>query len=357
MTHSIEAIARATGLAAEGDLSVEVHRPAEPGEAGPDDLAMAMAKRYAGRLEGRGVRAAVLWHGADWRELGLKAALFAHRPRLALAVVNDVFAPALDMPAGIHRSAAIDASATLGADVRIGPHTVVAAGAVIGEGARILGQVWIGRNARIGAHALIHPGVRIGHDVIIGARFIAQPNAVIGGDGFSFVTPEPGSAETAKTEDRVAEGQNAMLRRIASLGGVTIGDDVEIGALSAIDRGTVTDTRIGRGTKIDNQVQLGHNVQVGENCLICGQVGIGGSTTVGDRVVLGGRTGIGDNLTIGSDAVLAGGSMVGSNVPPRSVMMGYPAQKREDAARQIMAVRRLPRMIRELAEIRAKLGL
>ncbi|HUF55471.1 MAG TPA: UDP-3-O-(3-hydroxymyristoyl)glucosamine N-acyltransferase [Thermohalobaculum sp.] len=357
MSHSIEAIARATGLAAEGDLTLAVGRTAAPAEAGPDDLAMAMDPRYAEALERSAARAAVLWRGADWRALGLEAALFAPRPRLAMAAVNALFEPPPDLAPGVHPSAVVDPSARIGADVWIGPLMVVGAGAEIGDGARILGQGTIGRGARLGARALIHPGVRIGAGVCIGARFIAQPNAVIGGDGFSFVTPEAGSAETAKEGGAVRQGQNAELRRIASLGAVTIGDDVEIGAGTTIDRGTVSDTRIGNGTKIDNLVQIGHNVAVGETCLICGQTGIGGSTRIGDRVVLGGRCGIADNVRIGSDAVLAGGTLVGANVPARTVMMGAPAQPRERFLEQVAALRRLPRVLRELRDLRAKLGL
>ena len=136
--------------------------------------------------------------------------------------------------------------------------------------------------------------------------------------------------------------------RINSLGAVRIGDDVEVGANCCIDRGTVADTTIGDGTKIDNLVQLGHNVKVGETCLICGQVAVGGSTVIGDRVVLGGKAAVADHLTIGANAVITGNSGVASNVPANRIMMGYPAVRMDQNVEMYKALRRLPRLIARL---------
>jgi len=136
--------------------------------------------------------------------------------------------------------------------------------------------------------------------------------------------------------------------RINSLGAVRVGDDVEVGANSCIDRGTVADTVVGDGTKIDNQVQLGHNVKVGAACLICGQVGVGGSTVIGDRVVLGGRAAIADHLTVGANSVITGNSGVASNVPPGRIMMGYPAVRMDQNVDIYKALRRLPRLMARL---------
>ncbi|MEM6423111.1 MAG: UDP-3-O-(3-hydroxymyristoyl)glucosamine N-acyltransferase, partial [Pseudomonadota bacterium] len=246
----------------------------------------------------------------------------------------------------------------IGEDAWIGPHTVIRPGVRLGARARIAGQVTIGRASRIGSDALIHAGARIAHDCVIGARVIIQANACIGGDGFSFVTPERGAVEAAKAEGRVDDtSRNTAYRRIASLGRVVIGDDVEIGAGACIDRGTVADTTVGDGTKIDNQVMLGHNVQVGETCLLCGQVGLAGSTTVGDRTVLGGQVGVGDHLAIGRDCVLAGGTLVGADIKDGSVMMGAPAKTRQAQMDEIMALRRMPKLVEQMREVRGKLGL
>ena len=358
MSYSIADIAKATGLDAVGDTALRVVRPAAPAAAGPDDLALAMSSDFAVALRATPARAAILWPGADWRDLGLSAALFAPRPRVALAAVGELFAPMIDLAPGIHPMALVDPTAELGENTWIGPFAVIGAGVQIGPSARIMAHVTIGRDARIGARAVLHPGVRVGARVRIGARFIAQPNACIGADGFSYVTPEPGAVESAKATGAVAEdARNIALRRINSLGAVRIGDDVEVGACSTIDRGTIADTSIGNGTKIDNQVQVGHNVCIGETCLICGQVGIAGSARIGDRVVLGGKVGVADHVSIGDDSVVAGGSMVGSSVAARSVLIGAPAMPRDQFTSQLMALKRLPGMIERIREIRKTLGL
>jgi len=188
--------------------------------------------------------------------------------------------------------------------------------------------------------------------VVIGDRFVAQPGCVIGSDGFSFVTPEKSAVENVRESlgDAGDAAQQGWVR-IHSIGGVEIGDDVEIGANSAIDRGTIRATRIGSGTKIDNLVQIGHNVQVGQDCLLCGQVGVAGSTRIGDNVVLGGQVGVVDNLIVG-DAVIAGaGTMLLSNVPKGRAMLGYPGMKMQSHVETYKALRRLPRLMAQVAEL------
>ena len=171
---------------------------------------------------------------------------------------------------------------------------------------------------------------------------------MLGGDGFSFVTPTPGIVEEARATGTISAREQQEYVRINSLGAVVVGDDVEVGANSCIDRGTVADTTIGDGTKIDNLVQIGHNVKVGRTCLICGHAGIGGSTVIGDRVVLGGRAAIADHLTIGADSVITGNSGVASNVPPGRIMMGYPAVRMDQNVEMYKALRRLPRLMARL---------
>lgn len=358
MSHTIADIAAACGLVAEGDTGLGVVRPAEPGLAGANDLALAMAPKYEGELRASPARAAVLWPGADWRALGLDAALYAPRARVALAGLTNHFAPPPDLDPGIHESAIVDPSATIGADVWIGPHAIVRPGAVLGDGVRLGPRVHVGAGARIGDGGFLHAGVWIGRDCVLGPRAIVHANAVVGADGFSFVTPERGSVEAAKETGQVdGAAPNRGWRRIASLGRVVAGADVEIGAGSCIDRGTVADTTIGAGTKIDNLVQIGHNARLGETCLICGHVGLAGSVEIGDRVVLGGKVGVGDHIRIGADSVLAGGTLVGANIPAGSVMMGVPAQPRDKVVAQIAALRRLPRLVEQMREVRARLGL
>ncbi|EPX86185.1 UDP-3-O-[3-hydroxymyristoyl] glucosamine N-acyltransferase [Rubellimicrobium thermophilum DSM 16684] len=346
---TIARIAEALGARAEGDLSLSVRGAAEPGSASPDELAIAIAPDWAGDLARGRARAALLWPEADWQALGLDAAIFVPRGRLAMARLTALLdEPAL--PPGIHPSAVIDPGAELAEDVAIGAFTVVGAGAVIGPGTRIGPHVTIAPGVRIGAGGQIHAGVRIGRRVTIGRSVIIHPNAVIGADGFSFVTAAPSHVELARS--RMAEGEIPALEdptwhRIHSLGGVEIGDDVEIGAGSTVDAGTIRPTRIGDGTKIDNLVMVAHNVVVGRHCLLCGQSGVAGSSVLGDRVVLGGKAGVGDNLVVGDDVVITGASAIHSNVPRGRVMMGNPATRIDLHVESYKALRRLPRLLRE----------
>jgi len=352
MAHRLSDLAAALGARLEGDGTLTILRAAEPHMAGPDELAMAMSPAYAARLtEGR-ARAAVLHDGADWRALGLDAAIFVPRPRYAMAGLTAALDPGPDLAPGVHPSAVIDPTAELGPGVSVGPLTVIGPRARIGAHSRIAAQVTVGAQAVLDQGALLMPGVRIGERVRIGARFIAQPNAVVGGDGFSFVTPERGRVEEVRaTLGQVAPGTAQSWVRIHSLGAVVIGDDVELGAGATIDRGTIRDTQVGSGTKIDNLVQIGHNVIVGRDCLLCAQAGVAGSTVLGDRVVLAGQSGVADNLSVGDDAVITAGTKVLSNVPAGRVMAGYPAVTMESHLAIYKAQRRLPRMAETLAEL------
>ncbi|MBC2835440.1 UDP-3-O-(3-hydroxymyristoyl)glucosamine N-acyltransferase [Paragemmobacter straminiformis] len=352
MAHTIREIAAALGAEAAGDLSLVVSRAAEPRAAGPDALALAMDPKYAGGLAEGQAQAALLWAGADWQGLGLKAAIFAPRGRLAMAGLTVLMDAGPEIAAGVHPMTVIHPEAVIGEGAAIGPFVTIGRGARIGAGARIASHVSIAEGARIGAQALLCQGVRIGARVTIGDRFIAQPGAVVGSDGFSFVTPEKSGVE----EIRETLGERSEIRaqswtRIHSLGAVTIGDDVELGANVCIDRGTIRDTVIGSGSKLDNLVHIGHNVQIGRDCLLCGQVGIAGSARIGDRVVLAGQCGVNDNIFVGDDVIAGGATKIFTNAPAGRVLLGYPAVKMESHVEIQKALRRLPRLAARVAEI------
>jgi UDP-3-O-[3-hydroxymyristoyl] glucosamine N-acyltransferase len=355
--HTVGAIAASLGARVEGDAGLRVRRPAHPAEAGPDDLAIAMDAAHAAMLAQGRARAALMAEGADWRAAGLAAAILVARPRYALAQVTETFAPAPATAPGRHPSAAIAADAEIAPDAAIGPYCVIGAGARIGARTVLVAQASVGAGAEIGPDGLVHPGVRIGRGVRIGARAILHPNAVIGSDGFSFVTPAPGSVESVAATGRVAEdARNLRLARIHSLGGVEIGDDVEIGAGATVDAGTLSPTRIGAGTKIDNLVQIGHNVRIGAGCLICAQAGVAGSATLGDRVVLGGQSGVADHVTIGSDVVAGARSAIAANLADRAVVLGAPALPRDEALAIVMATRRLPKLVETVRALKKRLS-
>ncbi|MFD1511471.1 UDP-3-O-(3-hydroxymyristoyl)glucosamine N-acyltransferase [Lacimonas salitolerans] len=352
MSHTVQQIATALGATALGDTGLVVTGVAEPASAGPGDLALAMKPEFAAGLAQGQARAALIWDGADWQALGLSAAIIAPRPRYAMAGLSAMMDPGQGFVPGIHPSAVIDPAARLEKDVSVGALTVIGPRAQIGDSAVIGPQCFIGADAVLGAGAYLREGVRIGARVVIGARFIAQPGAVVGGDGFSFVTPEESSVERVRdTLGEQGETSAQSYARIHSLGGVTIGDDVELGANSCIDRGTVRDTVIGNGVKFDNLAQIGHNVAIGNDCLICAQVGVAGSTRIGNNVVLGGQTGVSDNLFIGDNVITGGATKVLANVPAGRVMLGYPAMKMASHIESYKALRRLPRLFRDVAAL------
>ena len=354
MAHTIAEIAAALGAEAVGDLSLRVERAAEPAMARAGDLALAMDPRYADGLAQGQARAAMLWPGADWQALGLQAAIFAPRGRLAMAGLSVMMDPGPEIAPGIHPMTVIDPTAQIGAGAAIGPFVTIGAGAIIGARARIASHVSVAEGALIGEDALICQGARIGARVKIGHRFVCQPGAVIGADGFSFVTPEKsGVEEIRETLSQRSEIRAQTWTRIHSLGAVTIGDDVEIGANCTIDRGTIRDTIIGRGTKLDNQVHIGHNVEVGEDTLLCGQVGIAGSARIGSRVVLAGQVGVNDNIFVGDDVIAGGGTKIFTNAPKGRVLLGYPAVKMETHVDIQKALRRLPRLGARVAALEA----
>jgi len=352
ISFTIAEIARALDATFAGDGEVRVTGACEPSQATPDTLALAMSETYAAALAKGRAQTAVLWEGADWEQLGLRAAIFVGRPRLAMSALTRTFDPGPDSPPGIHDLAVVDPSARIGAGASVGPFVAIGRDVEIGKNVRIAANATIGAGVRIGDDALIGPGVRIMARVRIGHRTIIHANAVIGSDGFSFVTPEKSAVEEVReTLGERIEIKSQAYTRIHSLGSVEIGDDVEIGAGSAIDAGTVAPTRIGRGTKLDNLVQIGHNCQVGEDTLLCGQVGLAGSARIGNRVVLGGQCGVSDNISVGDDVIAGGNTKIYTNAPAGRVLMGSPATKMETQIEIYKAQRRLPRLVARLSEL------
>ena len=276
--YTISEIAKALSALAVGDGGLLISAACEPADAGADQLAVAMEPRYADGLAKGQARAAIMWHDVD-------------RPRLAMAALTNHLKVGQADSSEVHSTAVIDPSAQLGEDVSIAPYVVISADVVIGNRVKIASHCSIGNSSAIGSDSVLQPGVRIGPQVRIGARFAAHPGVVIGSDGFSFVTAEKSSTEVFR-ETRDASVDNQTDQRwikIHSLGGVVIGDDVEIGANSNVDAGTIRPTILGSGTKIDALVQIAHNVRIGSNCLLCGQVGIAGSVSLAITWFWGGR--------------------------------------------------------------------
>lgn len=352
MPHTIQQIADAVGGLAVGKLDLAITGAAEPATAGPDDIALAMNPAYADHIKEGAARAALLSEGADWESYGIEAAVLVSRPRLAMAGLTKQLDPGQRYPRGIDPSAMVEGSARIGKNVTIGPMTYVGADAVIGDNCEIGPQCFIGADAVIGPDAVIHVGVRIMSRVRIGARFRANPGVVIGADGGSFVTPQQSSVEQArKSLGKEITATPQAWTRIHTLGSVIVGDDVEIGANTTIDAGTIRSTVVGNGCKIDNLCQVGHNVRIGNDCLFASLVGIAGSTVIGNNVILAGQVGVNDNISIGDNVVVGGGSKVFTKVPAGRVMMGHPALKMEQNLEIYKYQRRLPRLAQQIAEL------
>ena len=340
-------LAQALSARLDGDGAIGIERLVHPGDAKrPSDLAVAMSGEAVAALS-RCTALAVVVSGKHPAPLGsFRAVITVEEARIALAKLTALFDPGPARSEGVHATAIIAPDAVLGTGVSIGAYTVIGPRSRIGDGAVILTQVTVGADVTIGANGLIHAGVRIGDRVSLGQRVIVHGNVVIGADGFSFAPDMTSNA---------AFVPGLTLMRIHSLGNVEIGDDVEIGACTTIDRSTLATTRVGRGTKIDNHVHIGHNVAIGESCIVCGMVGISGSVTIGDRVRLAGGVGIGDHVRIGDQAVVAAGSGVGSNVPADAFVSGYPALPHQRTLENFQYLGRQKRLHGKVDEIGARL--
>ena len=268
-----------------------------------------------------------------------RALLFVQNADAALTQALRLFAPPRpNLPPGVHPTSFVDDSATIGQGVHIGPYCTVGADAVIGDGAILVSHVHVGREAEIGAITTLHPHVAVLDRCIIGSACILWPNVTIGADGFGY-HPSP-------------DGRG--ITKVPHIGIVRIGDGVEIGANSAVDRAKFGETSIGDGTKIDNLCQIGHNVKIGRCVMICGCSGVAGSVTIGDGAILGAATGVADAHTIGPGAKTGARSAVMNNIPAGETWVGYPAMPGRDWARAMSAIRQLSahlRTIRRLAKL------
>lgn len=259
-------------------------------------------------------------------------------PYDALAQLLELFASAGPVKTGISPTARIAPNASIGKDVFIGDYVCIGGGAVIGDQVSIHPHCFIGDHVVLGKHVKLHSGVRIYASCVLGNDIEIHSNAVIGADGFGF-----------------APRQNSQYRKVAQIGNVVIGDHVEIGAGTTIDRATLGSTRIGQGVKLDNLIQVAHNVSIGENTVIAALVGISGSTKIGKNCMIGGQAGIGGHLTIGDNVKIAAQSGVTKDIGSDSTVMGFPAMEAKKFRRSLVYSRNLESTIKRLETLERKL--
>jgi UDP-3-O-[3-hydroxymyristoyl] glucosamine N-acyltransferase len=310
-------LAARLGCTVRGDDTVNVAQVAGLAEAAPGDLTFLANRRYLPQL-------------ADTRASAVIVSADVETPLPSLLS---------DTPYVMFARAVVDPGAQLGDGVHVGAGAVIGGGVVVGDRTVVHPHVVLYAGVRVGADCVLHSGVHVREGCRLGDRVIVQNGAVIGADGFGF-----------------AKRPDARYEKIPQVGIVVVEDDVEIGALTAIDRAALGVTRIGRGTKLDNLVQVGHSVTIGEDTVLAGQVGVAGSTRIGSRVILAGQVGVAGHLAIGDDAVVTAQSGIPGDVPAGSMVSGSPALDNRAWRRAIATFARLPELVRRVRELERARG-
>ncbi len=318
-----------------GDGNIEIRGVAGIREAVPGEITFVANPRYAEFLEGTKASAVI-----GGRELPtVKPLIRIENPYYAYLQVLSLFAAdlAISYPRGVHETAVVDPGVVLGQNVAVGPFCHICEGVRIGDNTTILQGVFVGVGSRIGDDCLIYPGGTIREGTEIGSRVILQPGVVLGSDGFGYV--RNGSSQ----------------HKVPQIGRVVIEDDVEIGANSCIDRATTGETRIRRGTKIDNLVQIAHNVVVGEDSVLAAQAGVSGSTEIGRHVVIAGQAGLVGHIQVGDRVTIGAQSGVTKSIPDDTTVSGYPAREHRQAKRIHAHTAMLPELVERVRELERRI--
>ncbi len=310
-----------------------VRRPVRADSIDPEGIAFAERQEFADRATGVG--ALVVSEGVN--VMG-KPAIRVENPRLAFGKILHLAQRPIPLMEGIHPAAQIDSRAWIDRTASIGPFVVVEQGARVGPRVKVHAGVYIGEACEIGEGTTIYPGAVLVQDVRVGARCVLHSNCVLGADGFGFLW----------------DGKARV--KIPQVGGILLGDDVEVGAGTCIDRSTCGETVIQSGTKLDNMVQIGHNCTIGEAGVIAAHTSVAGSVKIGDRVVIGGQSAIAGHLSVGDDIALGGRTGVMQDVELPGEYFGTPAQPVRESLRQMLALRELPALLKRVKSLEAKVA-
>ena len=324
-------------LASGADGSAKVSGAAALAEALPGEVTFFGNPKYLPKLRTSKATAALV--PLAFGEEVPATCIRCENPTLAFSKVVERFAPPpVQFAPGVHPTAVVAPGVKLGAGVSVQPHAVIEAGASIGDGTVVGAHSYIGHETQIGAGCLIHPRVTVGFRCKIGSRVILHSGVVLGGDGFGF------------------EFQNGRHAKIPQIGIVQVDDDVEIGANSTVDRARFGRTWIGEGTKIDNLVQIAHNVVIGKHCILCAFVGVSGSTKIGNYVTLAGQVGTVGHVEIGDSVIVGAQAGVSKTLPAKQTYMGSPAVPAREWKEQIAQIHSLHKLRARVAALEQLLG-
>jgi UDP-3-O-[3-hydroxymyristoyl] glucosamine N-acyltransferase len=336
-THTAFSIAKEIQATIEGPGDLACTGIASLSGAREGDLTFMVNPKYAKRWSTSSATIGIVQRGVlvEGHDDSTRALLRVDNPELAMATCLELFKTHRDIPeVGIHPSAIIDPSATIGHGVRIGSGVVVGADAIVGDNVSLLPHVFIGHDVTIGSGSELRSGVSVEHDCVVGTNCILYANVSIGTDGFGYCPAADMSG----------------LVKLEHIGNVVIGDNVEIGSNSCVDRGKFASTSIGNGTKIDNLVQIGHNVSIGENCVFASGTGLGGSVQIGNWVQIAAQVGIAPHCKVGNGAKIGAKSGVMNDIPAGEAWLGVPACKMKDMLRQWVTTRKMPKILAQFGK-------
>jgi len=312
-----------------------VRRPVPAESDDPEGIAFCESEPYLEKAHVHGVGALILPHTMFSH---LKPTIHVEHPRVAFGKLLAMSRRPLPIQPGIHPTAVVDPDAEVDESAFIGAYVVVEQGARVGAKAKIFPHCYVGENCTVGDGAVLYPQVVLYQDVSVGARTVLHSGVVLGADGFGFIW----------------DGKQQV--KVPQVGQVAIGDDAEIGANTTIDRATAGATSVGQGTKLDNLIQIGHNVTIGENTVIASQTGVSGSTKIGSRVTMGGQCAIGDHITIVDDVIFGGHSGTSQDILERGAYFGMPAKPAAEGLKTYMTLPRLPEILSRVRHLERRLA-
>ena len=335
MAYTTQDIAELINGELKGDGTIQIKGVSSIDDAGEGEITFLESPKFKDKINSS--NAACVITSFDL-ESANKPVIKCKNPSLALVkIMEKMFPHEIKHPSGVDKSVSLGKNVKLGKNVSIGTNSVIGNDVKIGDGTVIYPLVYIGDEVQIGKNTLIYPNVTLREKVIIGNNVTIHSSSVIGSDGFGFTK------------------EGARFIKIPQMGIVEIEDDVEIGASVAIDRARFGRTLVGRGTKIDNLVQIAHNVKIGENSIIIAQVGISGSVNIGKGVMLGGQAGIRDHIDIGDNVMVAAKGGITKSVPPNTIMSGIPARPHNITRKLIARIDNLPKLAERLNELERKI--